>query len=500
MLSFQFRSGFGSATGPWSSITVLSPWSAPDGDYLLAGSQATGSLHLLSLRGTGASVLDSATLSLSNGAFALSDAALVSLVDTAGAVETRLYTVSRTGRDLDVHRVDGTGLTELPTIRSVGGVPMAVSSIEPIALGASTYLATAAHDGDSLQILRLSAGGGPSLVEQVRDDAKTPLSGVSDLLNLAIGGEAFLVTASALRDGVSTFHILPGGHAELADTLTAKDGLWVDGIDALAQTQSGGNSFVVAGSALAGLLAVIRVNALGVMFITDQVLDDLNTRFDNVSQIATASIGTRSFVIAGGNDGGITLMELLPDGKLFHHQSFVASGEASALTGGLTGLSVTARASTLDIFAGTPGGLVRLAVPLDALGQAIESDRPGQSLQGGNMDDLIFASFGGESLAGGAGDDILVAAASRCRMTGGGGADVFRLTEGVTGCQITDFQQNHDRIDLSDWGRLYDISALRIMPDATGATISWRDQSFHVAQADGQPIPSASWTMDDFLF
>ena len=125
------------------------------------------------------------------------------------------------------------------------------------------------------------------------------------------------------------------------------------GLDALAVADVGGAGYVIAGSAGAGSLTVIRVNPLGVMFVTDHLLDDRNRRFDNVSRIETLSYQGRSFVVAGGGDGGINLLELLPGGKRFHHQSLEARDGWSGFATGVIGLSVSLHADALDILEST---------------------------------------------------------------------------------------------------------------------------------------------------
>ncbi|MCF8516710.1 MAG: hypothetical protein K9G72_20465 [Rhodobacteraceae bacterium] len=497
MLRFQFVSGFGTATGSWSTLSILLPFSTPVGDWLVAGSSATGTLHLLSLGAGTATLISSQSLLDPSGTYMLEDAALVTL-----GGQMQLYSASRTGGWIDVQNIAplAGGFEAQAPILQVGGVTMAVSVVETLHLENGTFLATATHDRGTLEILRLSADAAPRLVDRVTASPKAMLDGVSDMVSLTRGSDLFLIAASGRRDGLSSFRVEADGRLELSDSLTAKDGLWVSSLDALAVTEVGGAGYVIAGSATAGSLSVIRVNPLGVMFVTDQFLDDRTTRFDTVSRIETITNQGRSFVVAAGGDGGISLLELLPGGKLMHHQSLEARDGWAGFASGVSGLSVRMTGDALDIFVAGAGGLSRFSVAMEGLGPLIMGTAGADRLTGGDADELIFGAGGNDTLIGEAGDDILVAGTLGSVLTGGAGDDIFRLKPGPQYSRITDFEQGHDRIDLSEWGRIYDISALTITARSYGAQISFGDLTLRVSQPGGGSIPLADWGADDFLF
>lgn len=496
MFSFRFLTGFGTATGSWSMLSVLIPFETPAGGRLLAGSAATGTWHLLSLTDGAVGQISSHVISNPNGAYMLEDAALVPL-----GGELRLYSASRNGGWIDVQSLapSGNGLTRLAPVTEAGGVGMDVSSVELLEIGGASFLATAARDRGTLEILRLSPDETPRLVAREMDRPKTTLDGVSDMVSLTRGEALYLIAAAERRDGLSSFRLEADGGLTLADTLTTKDGLWVAGVDALAVAEVGGAGYVIAGSAAAGSLSVIRVNPLGVMFVTDHFLDDRDTRFDSVSRIETVSHQGRGFVVAGGGDGGISLLELLPGGRLFHHRSLEAEGAWSGFAGGISGLSAQIRGEVLDIFVAGAGGLSRFAVDLDSLGPLRMGTAAAERITGGAADDLIFGAGGADTLLGGEGDDLLVAAHGST-LTGGAGADIFRILPGPDFSRITDFEQGQDRIDLSEWGRLYDISALSITARNYGAQIAFGEMTLRVSQPGGGRIDVDSWGADDFLF
>lgn len=492
MITFRVLASFGSANDSWSMTTVFLPYMAGGRSLVLTGGGAMGYYNLLDLTAGTAVLLKSTRL----GGVTISDAALLQ-----GDGTPTVYTASRTGSSLVLHDLDSAGrLTALAPLARVGGMQMEVSVLEPVRLGGVDYLVVAAHDVPGLALIRLPATGGAELAAWVQDGPKVTLSGVSDMVSLTLGGEVFLIAASSSRDGLTSFHLGTGGSLTVADSLTAKDGLWVSGVDALAVAELGGRSFVIAGSALTGSLSVLRINDLGVMFVTDQIHDDLTTRFGAVSEIATVTVGGRVLVVAGGGDGGISLLELLPDGRLFHHAAFEAGSNSAAIVGGLTGLSVTVAGDGLQILAGGPGGVVQLQVPLSDLGPAWLGTPGADTLTGGAGDDLIFGNGGADRLSGGAGDDLIFALAAGATMTGGAGADIFHPGPGPATSTIRDFEPGTDLLDLGDWGRLYDPSALTITSRSDGAEIRYGDNLLRIYSADGSAIPVASWGADDFLF
>ncbi len=404
MFTFQVLANFGSATDPWSMTSVFLPFIAGGHRLVLAGGGALGYYHLLDMTG-GTAVLMSRT---DLGGVTISDAALLQ-----GDGTPTVYTASQTGSSLALHDLDSTGrLTALAQLALVGGVRMEVSVLEPVRLGSTDYLAVAAQDVAGLTLMRLPATGGAELAAQIQDGPKVTLSGISDMVSLTLGGDIYLIAASSSRDGLTSFHLGAGGSLMVTDSLTAKDGLWVAGLDVLAVAEAGGNSFVIAGSTQTGSLSVLRINNLGVMFVTDQIHDDLTTRFGTVSEIATVTVGSRVLVVAGGGDGGISLLELLPDGRLFHHAAYEAESRSAAIAGGLTGLSVGVAGGGLQILVGGAGGVVQIQVPLADLGPAWMGTPGADTLTGGAGDDLIFGNGGADWLSGGAGDDRIFALAA----------------------------------------------------------------------------------------
>ncbi|MEM9755376.1 MAG: fasciclin domain-containing protein, partial [Pseudomonadota bacterium] len=73
-------------------------------------------------------------------------------------------------------------------------------------------------------------------------------------------------------------------------------------------------------------------------------------------------------------------------------------------------------------------------------------------LRGGRDDDTINGGDGGDDLFGGRGDDILNGGAGRDFIVGGKGDDTFVFADGNGVDRVLDFQDHHDKIDVSDFG------------------------------------------------
>ena len=134
------------------------------------------------------------------------------------------------------------------------------------------------------------------------------------------------------------------------------------------------------------------------------------------------------------------------------------------------------------------------------LGKRIQTTSGHSTLNGTNGGDLLIGGGARDVLNGGKGDDVLMGRGGGNHLTGGAGADVFVLAGNAGKDYIADFTRGEDRIDLSDWGMIYDPSVLTIVSSGSSATLSWNGHSVIVQSADGQSLKADSWTADDFLF
>ena len=75
-------------------------------------------------------------------------------------------------------------------------------------------------------------------------------------------------------------------------------------------------------------------------------------------------------------------------------------------------------------------------------------------LDGGSGSDMLYGGAGNDVLKGGAGDD---------RLSGGSGDDTFVFQKGGGRDVVTDFRDDHDRIDASRLSGVDSMSDLRVM-------------------------------------
>ncbi|MFN7052044.1 MAG: hypothetical protein ACK4NH_08025, partial [Gemmobacter sp.] len=278
-----------------------------------------------------------------------------------------------------------------------------------------------------------------TLQEGTRVSAGFPASGgaqqggpVTALDTLRIGDSAFLVTASAQGQSVVSYRILPDLRLERAD--------WVDGQAsgigffqpaAVRTVMLGDTAYVILAASGSSSLSVFRLGQDGRLVATDHVLDSRDSRFQSVTVLETLTLGGQVFVLAAGADDGLSLLTLLPGGRLIHLASL-----ADTLDMGLGAISALAAGQTAgggQIFVASARDPVLTRLALEFL-PGLVSHGGGATLTGSAQDDLLIAGPGVALVQGGAGNDILVSAAGSgdpVRLQGGAGQDLFVIQPGA---------------------------------------------------------------------
>lgn len=370
-----------------------------------------------------------------------------------------------------------------------------ITAMEIFDRGANDIAVIAQRNVPGLRIFSVSETGYFTLLSSLTDGPKTYLADVSDLAGLQIAGRSFLMVASALENGLSLFEIGEGGVASFVDALGAADGLPIAGPAALQSVVMGGVQFVVVASTLSSSLTVVRVNDMGVMFQTDHLIDDRLSRFADVAALDMFQWAGRVFVVAAGSDAGVSLIEMLPDGSLSHVLSHAM--ETGAGIGNVTGIETVVIGSSAAILLTDAVGtrITHLTINLAGIGGLIVAS--GGVANGSALEDRILGGAGAETLNGGAGDDFLHDGGGNDLLTGGAGADVFVFDRDGSADRIADFQSGVDRLDVSEWGRIYTAAALQITTTATGAVVSYGSESLTITRAGGGGLVL---TDADFLF
>lgn len=349
-----------------------------------------------------------------------------------------------------------------------------------------------------LDIYLLASDGSMVYEGSITDSPKSYVGNVSDTAAITLGGVNYLLTLSSLENGLTSYQIGSDDTPTLIDSLGTHDGLWVSGPAAMQIIDLGGVTYAVIASTGSSSLSVVRVNAMGCLFVTDHVIDDLTTRFEHPQVLDSFSLQGRAFVVSAGTDAGITVMELLPDGRL--SPFYTVALETGAGLYNVTGLQVALNGSMLDIFVvdAHADRIQRFEMALDTLGGVIQA--AAGTATGSTRDDLILGSAAAETLTGGAGDDWLHSGGGTDALSGGSGADVFVFDASPGTDRITDYEKHTDRIDLSGWGHVYDLSALTITATVNGCTIAYGDHLLAVTTVNGHDLTVADFALTDFIF
>lgn len=466
--------------------------------YVVIGSAADGGLTGLRLFDDVApDVRDDRPATSQTGTFGLNDLLPVSVGGSPFLLAAGSFDDRPALRALDPQDgALGTLRTLIPTNVSVANL----SHLTAVQTDSAEVIIASQRDHPGLQSFSITQDFTLERIGSVADTQKLALDGVSELAGLRVQGNDFVLAASAKDAGLTSLRVASDGTLTPEDTITSASGGGMAAVTALATLEVGGTAFVLAGSGPTGSISVFRVNPMGVFFQTDLALDDLTTRFDGLEDMATFTHLGRGFVIVGGSDDGLSLLELSPDGRLLHLQS-IAQAPGQTLDNVST-LAATLIGGDVQVLAAGSGvaGLSQFRIDLGDLGPLRSGGAGPDTLTGTAAGDHLSGGGGNDTLQGGAGDDLIVDGAGFDRLTGGPGADIFVLTRDGTTDLITDFHLNTDRIDLSDWGRIHHFADLDITPTQDGAMIAFAGEVVQLRSHDLAPLTAFDFGQDDFVF
>ena len=414
----------------------------------------------------------------------------------ANAPTKRVYVFSDFDGTLRFATLSSTGQPSATYAATTDQGPLAsVTAMEIIDRGNEDISILAQRNQPGLQVFSLSATGAMTHLTSLADTAKSYLGDVSDMTHLQVDGRDFLLTASALENGITLLEIDAEGALSFVDAMGASDGLPLAGPVALQSVVLQGQQFVVVAGTTSNSLSVLRVNDMGVMFLQDHLIDDRDTRFDGVGALDIFAWAGRAFVVAAGTDNGLSVIEVLPDGRLSH---MVAQPmETGNWLANVTGIETTVIGTQAVILLTDARGdrVHHLSVSLAGIGGLVMGN--GGTVTGSALDDRMFGGASADTLQAGAGDDFLHDGGGNDLLTGGGGADVFVVDRDGNADRISDFQAGVDQLDVSDWGRIYSAAALQITSTATGAVVSYGTESLTITRWGGGSLTLSD---ADFLF
>ena len=384
------------------------------------------------------------------------------------------------------------------TVSSSTGTLTGVEAMTIAAVGASDIAILNFWGKSGVKLYRVEDSGFLTYATTLTDTSKTYLNDVSDTATVTLDGRDYLLTLSALENGISSFAMAPDGSAALIDSLGNRDGLAVTGPASLQTLEMDGVTYAVIASTGSSSLSVVRINGMGCLFTVDHVVDDLTTRFAQPVALDSFTYNGRSFIVTAGTDAGITFFEMLPGGALALFSTLVL--ETGDGIGSVTSLEIAVSGSSASLFVidDSAGSILQLDFSLATLGGRITAS--GGQASGSTLDDLILGTAANETLRGNQGADFIHDGAGADTLFGGTGADVFVLGLDSSIDRIGDYEANRDLIDLSEWGRFYTAGALTIVSTATGAEISFGTNRVIVTSNTGTSLSAASFTDSDFIF
>ena len=363
-------------------------------------------------------------------------------------------------------------------------------------LGRQAWLYAAARTGSGIDIFRPGPGG-MIFQSHLADTPESYAAGISAMLTVQIGARSFLFAASEVEHGLTGYEI--GASGGLLPTASMGTGqlVPVQNVSELLSVATDGVTYLVAAASGSSSLTVFAVAGDGTLSVTDHLVDDLGTRFQNVTVMDALEIDGRVFVVVAGADDGISLLTMIPGGQLIHLQSLADT--ATTALAAVTGIEMVAVGDEIQMFftSAQEAGLSQFRMDVGALG--LTARGTGATLAGTGADDMLVASSGGATVSGGAGADILVDGTGSDTLWGGTGSDIFVLTGDGLGDVIGDFQPGIDRIDLSLLPGLRNLQQLIFTPVSGGVTIRYGAEFMTVLTASGQWLSAADFQISSLI-
>lgn len=497
---FAVLNEFGSVTGPSNvaqvGITDMVIFHTEQGPALITGTRGGGYVVSYALGSVSGDTYVSDTWTIPSGYSQLetTDFAITQIGNSvflmmAGLNDGDMQALLLSGANID-------NLLFNPRAFSISGVD--APSVSEIAV----------FDGTSSGIIALR-GGGLYSFDAVENSISTGMlfngsalyqEAANDVATGSANGTNYAVACYWSENAISLFEQNGAGGLDFIGNFSAAtNSAWFSQPMAAEIAEVNGQAYAVIAASGSSSLSVISIDANGGMALTDHVLDTRDTRFDGVSVFDMAEIGGRRFVFAAGADDGLSVLILLPGGRL-HHVATIA-GSADVPLNGITGIEVLPGPTGARIFVSTQAApyLSELNFTLPNMGQTLFAADVSSTLTGGAGADILAGGAGDDHLAGHDGADILLDGAGADTLVGGAGADEFLLTEdGVTDV-ILDFQVGIDRIDLTALGVQWDFSDLEFVAHSWGVELLFGGDVLKIHGYGGAGITASQLDISHFV-
>lgn len=425
-----------------------------------------------------------ADLPLQQGLLSPQDARYVNVAPSAAR---RPLVLERQDRQIDSATVDRLTQGDDSAITHLDGVGFAgnLAALHRTTVNNKDFLYVAASSGQGVSTYRVGTDGGLTLVRAIGDSQTRYLDGVTAMDSAWIGERRLMVTISARENGVSVFELTGGGQLNPIGSFGLAEQLPVDRPAALELVTQDGRVFALLAAFGSSSLTVLELRTDGTLAFVDQVIDTHDTRFAGAAAMDTLTIDGQILIAVAGHDGGLSLFQMLPGGRLVHRETLVDTADTAL--DGIRQLHFAQVGDRLELFALSTrdAGLTRIALDIAPVGQV------GAQSWGSDDTDILTAPDGGAQLRSGAGDDILIDGDGADRLQGGTGADLFVLRPDGRADTIGDFNLDEDHIDLSGFALLHAPSELAITRTQGGAVLRWGTETLYVMRDTGGPVTAA---------
>ncbi|MEM8539170.1 MAG: hypothetical protein AAGF56_15075, partial [Pseudomonadota bacterium] len=246
----------------------------------------------------------------------------------------------------DGQRVTLTATGALGTQETLGGVGMLTHPVG-LQVGGMPVLLSGGASGGLVHYVDVGSG----YVEGIglADASDRYLADIAASTSFEAQGVTYVATASAAEHGVNIAAVTASGLTQTGG-LGAADSLPISTPTDLAAIEQLGNTYLVVASFGTSSLSVLTADD-GIPTLTDHIYDSDATRFQGAKALAVTTHGDFAFVATGGAEGGVSLMTVLPGGRLVHLDSVVE--DETVPLGNIQALEIYVEADALQLVTGS---------------------------------------------------------------------------------------------------------------------------------------------------
>ena len=356
---------------------------------------------------------------------------------------------------------------------------------------AGAYVIAAGQSSDEINVFQKS-GQSFVWIDGLADNASTYLQDVADIETFSIGATQYAAVTSRAEAGVSVLQLDALGNLSVSAQIGTLDGLPIAAPASLEVVEHLGKMHILVASQGSSSLSSMEFLGPDTFQVKDHILDAQDTFISGVATTASVVVNNFAFLAAGGDEAGVSLFTVLPNGEIFHLASFADTENATLLRP--SALSISATADSLNLFVGSTweAGLTRLTYDLSTLGAVMVAG--GGTILGTSGDDQIVGSDTADTISGDSGNDIIVDGQGSDLLSGGLGEDTFVFIADGQPDSILDFQPGIDRLDLSRFDFLNDVSQIDVVSTSDGAILSYADEEITIISIDGSGLSFGDFT------